>query len=52
MRIGINRDTAYILLAIYLILAGLAALGISLPILTVIMGICAILAGIIFLITR
>lgn len=48
----IDRRLGYILLAIYLILAGLAALGISSPILTVIMGICALIAGIIFLITR
>jgi len=48
----IDRNIGYILLAIYLILAGLAALGISLPILTIIMGICALIAGIIFLITR
>ena len=48
----IDRNIGYILLAVYLILAGLAALGVSLPILTIIMGICALIAGIIFLITR
>jgi len=48
----VDRNLAYILLAVYLILAGLAALGLSASILSIIMGICALLAGIIFLITR
>ena len=48
----VDRSLGYILLAIYLILAGLAALGLSAPVLNIIMGICALLAGIIFLINR
>lgn len=48
----VNRDLAYILLAVYLILAGLAALGVGLSILRIVMGICALLAGIIFLMRR
>lgn len=48
----VDRSLGYILLAVYLILAGLAALGIGAQILSIIMGICALLAGIIFLINR
>lgn len=48
----IDRSVGYILLSIYLILAGLAALGVGARILTIIMGLCALLAGIIFLINR
>jgi hypothetical protein len=48
----IDRSLGNILLAIYLILAGLAALGVSLSFLSIIMGICALLAGIIFLVNR
>jgi hypothetical protein len=47
-----DRSLGYILLAIYLILAGLGALGVNLSFLTIIMGVCALLAGIIFLINR
>jgi hypothetical protein len=48
----VDRSVGYILLAIYLILAGLGALGLNLSFLSIIMGICALLAGIIFLINR
>lgn len=46
----INRNLGFILLSVYLILAGLVALGVSFPFLNIIMGVCAIIAGIIFLI--
>ncbi len=48
----IDRSIGYILLAIYLILAGLAALGVTISFLSIIMGVCALLAGIIFLVNR
>jgi hypothetical protein len=48
----VDRSLGNILLAVYLILAGLAALGLGAQVLSIIMGICAILAGIIFIITR
>lgn len=46
----INRRLGDILLSIYLILAGLAAFDINIPFAKIIMGICALAAGIIFLI--
>jgi hypothetical protein len=44
----------WILLGVYLILAGLVLLGVSLGggIMTTIAGICAVIAGILFLINR
>lgn len=48
----LDRNIGYILLAVYLILAGLAALGASFPLANIIMGICALIAGILFLIYR
>ena len=46
----IDRNLGNILLAIYLILAGLAAFGVAIPYANIVMGICAIAAGIILLI--
>ena len=46
----LNRNLGNILLAIYLILAGLAAFNINIPYANIIMGVCALAAGIIFLI--
>jgi len=46
----VDRRLGNILLAIYLILAGLAAFGVNIPFANIIMGICALAAGIIFLI--
>lgn len=51
-KMRVDRNLAFILLAVYLILAGLAALGLGAQALRIIMGICALLAGIIFLINR
>ena len=48
-----NRNLGFLLLAIYLILAGAQQLfGLSFSFMDVIMGICALGAGIIFLIKR
>lgn len=46
----INRRLGDILLSVYLILAGLAAFGVSIPFANIIMGICALGAGIIILV--
>jgi hypothetical protein len=46
----IDRNLGNILLAIYLILAGLAAFGVAIPYANIVMGVCAIVAGLIFLI--
>jgi hypothetical protein len=42
----------WILLGIYLILVGLATLGLTFQFMDVIMGICALVAGILFVINR
>ena len=48
-----NRNLAIVLLAIYLILVGLQALfGLSFNGMGIIMGICALLAGVFLLINR
>ncbi len=41
-----------ILLAIYLILAGLAAFGLTIPFANLVMGICALGAGLLLLLNR
>jgi hypothetical protein len=46
------KNLGTILLAIYLILAGLAALGVSFPLMDLVMGICALGAGILLLLRR
>jgi hypothetical protein len=48
------RGLKWILLGIYLILAGLALLGVNLGgnVISLIAGICAVIAGILFLINR
>jgi hypothetical protein len=43
---------AILLLTIYLILAGLMALGVSFPYLNLIVGVIAIVAGVLFLLVR
>ncbi len=48
----LNRNLAMILLAIFLILFGLESLIGSLGVLHIITAICALAAGILFLITR
>ena len=46
------KNLAHIVLAVYLILAGLAAFKFSFPFMEIIIGVCAILAGILFLINK
>ena len=48
------RSLKWILLGIYLIIAGLALLGVSLggDVMNLIAGLCAVIAGILFLINR
>jgi len=46
----INRRLGDVLLSIYLILAGLTIFGVNIPFANIIMGICALAAGIIILI--
>jgi uncharacterized membrane protein HdeD (DUF308 family) len=50
MKLPQNLTT--ILLAVFLILAGLSALGVSFPLMNIIMGIAALVAGILYLINR
>jgi hypothetical protein len=47
-----DRDLAFILLAVYLILVGLMGLGVSLGALSIIAAILALAAGILMLIYR
>jgi hypothetical protein len=48
----VNRNIGFLLLAIYLILVGLAGLGVTFPLLNTIAAICALGAGIFLLIYR
>ena len=48
----LNKNLAFLLLAVYLIFEGLAGLGISFGVLNVIGAVCALVAGILFLINR
>lgn len=45
----INRRLGDVLLSVYLILAGLAAFGVDIPYANIVMGLCALGAGLIFL---
>ena len=46
------KNLANILLAVFLILYGLSAFGVSFPFLNIIIGACALIAGILFLIGK
>ena len=46
------KSLKWILLGVYLILAGLGALGVGFPFMEVIMGICGIVAGVLFILNR
>ncbi|HKJ38811.1 MAG TPA: hypothetical protein VJ972_08550 [Anaerolineales bacterium] len=48
----LNKNLAFLLLAIYLILEGLSGLGVSFGALGIIASICALGAGILLLINR
>jgi len=46
------RGLKWILLGVYLIVAGLILLGVSFPLAATIAGVCALVAGILFIINR
>jgi hypothetical protein len=46
------RSLKWILLGVYLILAGLMLLGVNFPLAAVIAGVCALIAGVLFIINR
>lgn len=46
------KNLKWLLLGIYLILAGLMALGVNFPYLSVIAGVCALIAGILIVLNR
>lgn len=46
------KNLKWILLGVYLILSGLAALGVSFALASVIAGVCALIAGILFILNR
>jgi hypothetical protein len=52
LEMKLPKNIATVLLAIYLILAGLGALGVGFPLMGVITGVCALLAGILLLVGR
>jgi len=52
MRITFSRDLAFILLALFLIFEGLAGIGLGFGVLSILGSICALAAGILFLIYR
>ena len=46
------KNLKWLLLGIYLIVAGLMLLGVAFPFSNVIAGVCALIAGVLFLINR
>lgn len=46
------KSLKWILLGIYLVVAGLMLLGVNFPLANVIAGVCALIAGILFIINR
>jgi uncharacterized membrane protein HdeD (DUF308 family) len=46
------KNLSTLLLAVYLILAGLAALGVSFPFMGTIIGVVALVAGVLYLLNR
>ena len=52
MRFTFNRDLAFILLALFLIFEGLSGIGLGFGVLSVLGSLCALAAGILFLIYR
>lgn len=46
------KNLKWILLGVYLILAGLISLGVSFPLASVIAGVCALIAGVLFILNR
>ena len=46
------KNLKWLLLGIYLIVAGLMLLGVSFPFATVIAGVCGLIAGVLFILNR
>jgi hypothetical protein len=46
------KNLKWLLLGIYLVVAGLMLLGVSFPLANIIAGVCALIAGILFIINR
>jgi len=46
------KNLKWLLLGIYLIVAGLMMLGVSFPLANVIAGVCGLIAGVLFIINR
>jgi hypothetical protein len=46
------KSLKWILLGIYLVVAGLMLLGVNFPLANIIAGVCALIAGILFIINR
>lgn len=46
------KNLKWILLGIYLIVAGLMLLGVNVPFANVVAGVCALIAGVLFILNR
>ena len=46
------KNLKWLLLGIYLVVAGLMLLGVNFPLASIIAGVCALIAGILFIINR
>jgi hypothetical protein len=46
------KNLKWLLLGIYLIIAGLGLLGVAIPFAEVIAGVCALIAGVLFILNR
>lgn len=46
------KSLKWILLGVYLILSGLAALGVGIPFMEVVIGVCGLVAGVLFVANR
>lgn len=46
------KNLKWVLLGVYLIIAGLMLLGVNFPLASVIAGVCALIAGILFILNR
>ncbi len=46
------KNLKWLLLGIYLVIAGLMSLGVNFPLASVIAGVCALIAGVLFILNR